>query len=145
MGKEKNALLEKGIAIAVDAHAGQVDKAGRPYILHPLHLMLQMDEAEAQLTAVLHDVVEDSDITLADLAGLGFPDSVLTALNLLTHRRGVPYDEYIDAIAANPLATRVKLADLTHNMDIRRLAVVTKKDTERMAKYARAVDRLRRE
>jgi guanosine-3',5'-bis(diphosphate) 3'-pyrophosphohydrolase len=131
-------LLEKAIRIAVEAHAGQVDKAGRPYILHPLTLMMQMESDEARIVAVLHDVIEDTDVTAADLAAAGFPDAVLAALALLTHRKGVPYEEYIQQIKRDPLATQVKLADLAHNLDIRRLTAVTAKDRARCAQYIRA-------
>lgn len=135
-------LLEKAIALAVTAHAGQRDKADSPYILHPLHLMLQMESDEERITAVLHDIVEDTTVTFDELAELGLPDSVLTALRLLTHETAVSYDDYIVAIKPNDLARRVKLADLSHNMDIRRLETPTDKDWERLTKYRRAWDML---
>jgi (p)ppGpp synthase/HD superfamily hydrolase len=132
--------LEKAIEIAFQAHKGDVDRAGQPYILHPLHVMMQMDSEEAQITAVLHDVVEDSDITLADLADSGFSTGVIDALALLTHdRESVAYEYYIAAIKGNPLAEKVKLADLENNMDIRRLqAPLSEEDLERLNKYRRA-------
>lgn len=137
-------LLERAIAIALQAHAGEVDKTGHPYVLHPLRLMLSMETEVEMVTAVLHDVVEDSSTTLADLEAEGFPDEVLTALALLTHdQAGTPYEAYIAAIKENPLARRVKLADLTHNMDVRRLpAPLTTKDWGRLEKYRRAYDLL---
>jgi (p)ppGpp synthase/HD superfamily hydrolase len=131
--------LEKAIALAVDAHAGQVDKAGRPYILHPLRLMLQMETEAEMITAVLHDVVEDTAVTLDELRALGFPETVLAALALLTHHTAdTGYDEYIAAIKPDPLARRVKLADLAHNMDVRRLPELTLKEWGRLEKYRRA-------
>ena len=135
-------LLEKAIALAVEAHAGQFDKAGNPYILHPLHLMLQMETENERITAVLHDIVEDTAVTMDDLANLGFPPAVLAALDLLTHDPAVPYDDYILQVKANPLARCVKLADLAHNMDIRRLKNPTEKDWSRLAKYRQAWDML---
>lgn len=132
-------LIEKAIVLAVEAHAGQVDKQERPYILHPLRLMLQMETEEEMVTAVLHDVIEDTPITLAQLREMGFPETVLAALELLTHKTAeTPYEEYIAAIQQNPLACKVKLADLSHNMDIRRLPTLTLKDWGRLEKYRRA-------
>jgi (p)ppGpp synthase/HD superfamily hydrolase len=131
-------LVDRAIAIAVQAHAGQTDKAGRPYILHPLHLMLQMNSDEEMITAVLHDVVEDTGITLDDLAKEGFPPVVLEALTLLTHDDDTPYDDYVARLKHHPLARRVKIADLEHNMDVRRLITVREKDLQRLHKYQRA-------
>ncbi len=132
-------LLEQAIVLAVESHAGQVDKAERPYILHPLYLMLQMETEEEMITAVLHDIIEDTTITLAQLRQMGFPETVLAALELLTHKTAeTPYEEYIAAIKTNPLACKVKLTDLSHNMDIRRLPTVTLKDWGRLEKYRRA-------
>ena len=135
-------LLEKAIALAVEAHAGQRDKAGNPYILHPLHLMLQMETEDERITAVLHDIVEDTAVTMDDLTKLGFPPTILDALRLLTHDPAVPYDDYILQLKANSLARHVKLADLAHNMDIRRLKNPTDKDWARLAKYRQAWDML---
>lgn len=139
MNEKTNALLEKAIAIAVRAHAGHVDRYGQPYILHPLHLMMQMDSPAARMVAVLHDVVEDTEVTLADLQAAGFPAEVLEAVSLLTHdREQVPYEAYVAGIKPHPLARKVKLADLQHNMDIRRLPHLEPKDLERLQKYHRA-------
>lgn len=136
--------LEKAIRIALEAHAGETDKAGRPYILHPLRLMLQMETDEEMMTAVLHDVVEDSNVTFDDLRREGFPEPVLAALQLLTHDRSrVGYEDYVAAIKPNPLARKVKLADLAHNMDLRRLpAQITVLDFGRLAKYRLAWETL---
>ncbi len=130
-------LLEKAISVALEAHKGATTRSGRPYILHPLHLMLQMDSEEEMITAVLHDVVEDSDITLDDLAAMGFSTAVIEALALLTHNKdNVSYEAYIEGIKSNPLAVRVKLADLTHNMNVRRLPnPLSQRDLERLQKY----------
>ena len=132
-------LVEKAIALAVEAHAGEVDKQGKPYILHPLRLMMQMETAEEMITAVLHDVVEDTALTLEDLRQQGFPEGVLEALSLLTHdTASTSYEEYVAAIKPNPLARKVKLADLAHNMDVRRLPEMGLKDYGRLEKYRRA-------
>lgn len=129
-------ILEKAILLAVQAHAGQLDKAGQPYISHPLRLMTQMDSEKAQLVALLHDVLEDTPTTLNDLQQLGLPEDVLTAIQLLTHdKANEPYKVYVRRLKANPLARQVKLADLQDNMNIRRLSQVTTKDGERLNKY----------
>lgn len=133
-------LLERAIALALEAHRGQVDRYGRPYILHPLYLMSQMESLAEMVTAVLHDVVEDTDYTLEDLQEqLGIGEEIATAVALLTHdKQATPYDEYVSRLKSNPIACRVKLADLRHNMDIRRMDEVRPKDMERLNKYRRA-------
>lgn len=137
-------LVEKAISLAVEAHAGEVDKQGKPYILHPLHLMMQMETAEEMITAVLHDVIEDTALTLEDLRQYGFPEVVLDALALLTHdTASTSYEEYVAAIKPNPLACKVKLADLAHNMDVRRLPEMGMKDYGRLEKYRHAWDMLK--
>ncbi len=138
-------MLEKAVALAVEAHKGQLDKSGQTYILHPLRLMLQMDSEAEMITAVLHDVVEDSPWELEHLREMGFSDEVLEALALLTHdTAALSYDNYIQRIKGNPLARRVKLADLSHNLDIRRLpAPLSMKDMGRLAKYRGAWESLR--
>lgn len=136
-------LLERAIEIAVEAHAGQTQKNGTPYILHPLYLMLQMEDEEAQIVAVLHDVVEDTELTIADLQAEGFSDEVVVAISLLTRQKGMSYEQFIEEIAYNELARRVKLADLEHNMDIRRLPMpMLEKDFERLMQYREAHERL---
>lgn len=132
-------LLEHAIAIALDVHSSQRDRYGRPYILHPLHVMLQMDSQEEMTAAVLHDVVEDSDMALDDLRAHGFPEKILQAVDLLTHdKSAMSYDEYVRRLKPNPIARKIKLADLQHNMDIRRLRNVGPNDAARLEKYHRA-------
>jgi (p)ppGpp synthase/HD superfamily hydrolase len=129
-------LLEKAIALAVAGHAGQLDKANRPYILHPLRLMMRMREEKAQIVAVLHDLVEDTETTLEDLRLQGFPEEILAALDRLTHRESEDYESYILRIKDNPLASLVKLRDLEDNMDIRRLNhSPSERDWLRLKKY----------
>ena len=138
-------LLERAIAIAVEAHTGQTQKNGDPYILHPLHLMMQMSTEAERICAVLHDVVEDTEWTLTDLQLEGFPDEILVAVGLLTRQKGMSYEQCIEEIRPNPLARAVKLADITHNMDIRRLPQVTDRDFDRLIEYRAAWERLQEE
>jgi hypothetical protein len=135
MNKEQQ--LEKAISIAVEAHSGQYDKGGKPYILHPLHLMNQlMFDMQLATIAVLHDAVEDSDLTVDILWDQGFSDRVCNALALLTHKPEQDYlTDYIYGICENYDAIRVKRKDLEHNSDITRLKGVSMKDLERMCKY----------
>ena len=133
-------MTRRAMCLACDAHQGQVDKAGFPYIHHPLHLAEQMDDELSCTVALLHDTVEDTSITLEDLAAQ-FPSEVVEALALLTHAPGQDYFDYVRAIKENPLATKVKLADLNHNSDTTRCAG-TSIPAERIAgwqeKYAKA-------
>jgi len=138
-------MLSEAIGIAARAHAGQVDKGKKPYILHPLRAMLNYcschDEA-TQICAVLHDVVEDTDITLDDLRAEGFSEEVLVALDHLTKRAGESYEDFISRVLQNKIACRVKIADLADNMDLMRIPNPTAKDKERLKKYAIAADRI---
>ena len=133
-------ILEKALSVALKAHAGQVDKVGQPYILHPLRVMLRTSGHEARVVALLHDVIEDSGgvVELRDLRRLGFADTVVTAVDALTHRPGETYAAYIRRAAANPLARTVKIADLEDNMTFRRIHRLLHKDRARMARYQRA-------
>jgi (p)ppGpp synthase/HD superfamily hydrolase len=138
------ATLERAIAIAALAHKGQVDKAGAPYVLHPLRMMLAVKTPEARIAAVLHDVVEDTAVTLEELKGEGFPASVLEAVDALTKREGEDYEAFIRRVAPNPIAREVKLADLRDNSDLSRIAEPTERDRERIRKYQRAIAYLER-
>jgi hypothetical protein len=131
--------LERAVAIAAEAHAGQLDKAGAPYILHPLRLMLEMETAEERIAAVLHDVVEDTDWTLKRLRGEGFSPAVVEAVDALTRRDGETYEAFVLRAGRNPIGRRVKLADLRDNCDLSRIAHPTRKDLDRVAKYERAI------
>lgn len=129
--------------IAERAHAGQVDKAGKPYIGHPAHVAVSVEGDKAKAVAWLHDVVEDTPMTFDDLRAAGIDDEVLAALELLTHDKTVPYMEYVAAIRENDLARTVKLADLAHNSDLSRLPEVTDADLQRVEKYRQAMGLLR--
>jgi hypothetical protein len=136
-------LLGKAVAIAAEAHQKQFDKSGRlPYILHPVRMMLRGQTIAERIVAVLHDVVEDTPWTLEQLGAAGFPDDVLAAIDCLTRRPEETYDEFIDRILTNPLATRVKRYDLEDNMDVTRLDTLTQKDLERLQRYHRAHQRV---
>ena len=130
-------------AIAERAHAGQVDKAGKPYIGHPAHVAVSVEGDKAKAVAWLHDVVEDTPMTFDDLRAAGIDDEVLAALELLTHDKTVPYMAYVAAIRENDLARTVKLADLAHNSDLSRLPEVTDADLQRVEKYRQAMGLLR--
>ena len=132
-------MTNRAMKLAYEAHQGQYDKSGLPYVFHPFHLAEQMDTEETVTVALLHDVVEDTDYTLTDLRNMGFPDSVMEALALMTHDPAVPYMEYVKQIKNNDIARPVKLADLTHNSDLSRLPAVTEKDLERVEKYRNAI------
>lgn len=138
-------LTNKAMRIAYKAHAGQFDKSQVPYIFHPYHLAEQMKTEHEVIVALLHDVLEDTDITLTDLQQEGFPCDVLEALRLLTHDRSVPYLEYIAGLKDNPLAKKVKMADLRHNSDVTRLEGIDEEAGKRLKKYGAALQLLQNE
>ena len=113
----KTATLEDAVSIAAQAHCGQKDKAGSPYLLHPLRMMMQMKSETAMIVAVLHDVVEDSDWTLEQLRERGFSEEVLTAIDCVTNRTGENYEQFIERAQTNPIAREVKIDDLEDNMN----------------------------
>ena len=135
-------MTKKALILCFEAHKEQSDKSGMPYVFHPFHLAEQMQDEESTIVALLHDVIEDTEYTLDDLRKMGFNDSVLAAINLMTHEDGVPYMDYVEKIKANPIAKTVKLADLRHNSDMTRLDVVTPRDQERAEKYLAAINLL---
>lgn len=135
-------MLDKAILIATKSHQGQIDKAGQPYILHPLRVMFSRKNETERICAVLHDVIEDTDITLDYLRREGVSEEILIALDALTRRDSETYDEFIDRIINNNIASHVKLADLCDNMDILRIKNPTKKDYERIEKYSKAAERI---
>ncbi len=139
---KKGELLGKAIVFATNAHAGQFDRGGKPYILHTLSVMRFTEEEfgfdeELLAIAVLHDTVEDTKTTWKDLNDEGFTERMILALKALTKVNGQTYDEYQEGVFANVDAMKVKMNDLRHNSDIRRLKGVTEKDIERLAKYSR--------
>lgn len=131
-------LTKKALKLCFEAHKYQLDKSGMPYVFHPFHLAEQMEDEISTVCALLHDVVEDTSYTLKDLEEMGYPAEVIEVLALLTHDEPVPYMEYVRKIAQNPIARKVKLADLAHNSDLTRLDEVDEKARKRVAKYAEA-------
>ena len=132
-------LSKKALQICFNAHKDQLDKSGLPYVFHPFCLAEQMDDEISVICALLHDVVEDTDISFDDLKKEGFPDSVIEVLSLLTHANEVPYMDYVKAIAKNPIAKKVKIADLKHNSDLSRLNFVDEYALKRNQKYLEAL------
>jgi len=135
-------MTKKALRIAYDAHKEQVDKAGIPYIFHPFHLAEQMETEDEVIVALLHDVVEDTGITLEDLYEHGFSKNVLDAISLLTHNDGSEYMDYIQKIKPNQLAKKIKLADLRHNSDRARVDFpdnVNERMSSRWEKYENAI------
>ena len=136
------ALTKQALKLCFEAHKEQVDKTGLPYVFHPFHLAEVMEDEYTTIIALLHDVVEDTDYTLEDLKDMGYPQEVIDALKLLTHEKDVPYMEYVKQIKKNPLATKVKLADLKHNSDMTRLDVIDDYAIKRNEKYKKAIELL---
>ncbi len=131
--------LEHAIALAIQAHQGQVDKAGQPYILHPLRVMFRLSGETEQIVGVLHDVIEDSDLTPDDLRRHGYSEEIITALEHVTRRPDETYEEFVQRSRQHPIACRVKQADLEDNMDVRRLSnPPSPQDLQRLARYRRA-------
>jgi len=134
---KKGEMLGKMLVLVANAHAGQFDRGGNPYILHPLKVMhyLKTDDEELMCIALGHDVIEDTTVTYKDLREAGISERVIHGIAALTKMPGLTYEEYKQGVFGNVDAMRVKLADLRHNTDIRRLKGVTEKDIARMAKY----------
>ena len=128
-------LSEKAFEIAKKAHAGQKDKAGVEYILHPMTVASKMHTDVERAVAYLHDVVEDTNVSLSDLCKAGMTEEIVRAVDAITKREGEPYDSYILRLSQNPLAVKVKIADMEHNSDISRIKNPTREDIERSKKY----------
>lgn len=131
--------LERAVAIAAKAHAGQVDKAGEPYILHPLRVMLRCTNHDAKIAGVLHDVVEDTPWTFKRLRAEGFSKAVIDGVRGVTKRKGEKYDAFVRRAMEHPVSREVKRADLIDNMDMTRLKSVTAKDKKRLERYRKAL------
>ncbi len=130
---------KKALKLCFEAHKDQFDKSGLPYVFHPFHLAEQMQDEDTTVVALLHDVAEDTQITLDEIAQMDFGDAVMEALALLTHQEDVPYMDYVRAIKPHPIARTVKLADLRHNSDLSRLDEVNEKALKRREKYLQAM------
>lgn len=134
--------LDNAIELACKAHKGQVDKAGQPYILHPLRLMLKFKNTQEQIVAVLHDTIEDSDMTLKDLANYGFSELILDALDCLSKRENEGYEEFIKRILPNDLAKKIKIEDIKDNLDLTRIESINNEDLKRVSKYHNSLQAL---
>lgn len=132
-------MINTALTIATKAHEGQVDKAGIDYIQHPLFVASQVKTEQEKTVALLHDVIEDSNVTAADLLATGLPNEVVTAVQILTKGKDQNYQEYLEKVKSNNLARVVKLADLKHNSDLSRLKSVTDIDYDRVEKYKNAI------
>lgn len=130
--------LERALEIAFQGHKGQRERNGRPYILHPLRVMLQQKTEKAMIVAILHDLVEDTQWTLEQLTAEKFSQEIIQAVDAMTHREDESYEDYLLRVKENPLAVQVKLADLKDNTDITRLKEITEKDFGRLKKYHNA-------
>lgn len=135
-------MTRKAIKFCVKAHDGQLDKSGLPYMLHPIHVAELMDDELSVCTALLHDVVEDTPYTIEDIKKEGFPEAVTEAVRILTKSRDMEYMDYIKRVKTNPLAVKVKLADIEHNSDLTRVPVVSEADIMRNKKYKKAKEYL---
>ena len=135
---KKGKLIALSTEIAIEAHEGHVDKAGAPYISHPLRVAAKMKSVASKAAAILHDVVEDSNFTFADLSARGIPEDVVIAIEHLTHRPGEPYGDYIIRAGENPISREAQIGDLEDNMDITRLPEIGSADIDRLNKYLRA-------
>lgn len=135
-------MTKKAIKLIFEKHKGQVDRAGIPYVNHPLHVAEQMQDENTTIVALLHDVVEDTDTTFAELEEMGFNEEIISALKLLTHDKNVDYFEYVQEVGKNEIARKVKLKDLEHNMDLTRLDNVTNEDLLRVEKYVKSYNYL---
>lgn len=130
-----NEQFQIALELAVEKHKNQTDKAGNPYILHPLHVMENVNSKEGKIVAILHDIIEDTDVTEDYLLKIGLSKRIVDAVIALTRSEDIDYQEYIKNLGSNPLAKEVKLADLEHNMDLKRLPTLEEKDLERNRKY----------
>ena len=137
-------LIELSLRLALEAHAGQRDRAGDPYILHPMRVMVGVEGDAARAAALLHDVVEDSATSLDDLHRAGLPEAVVGAIDALTKRNGEDYDAYLDRVIADPIARKVKRSDVRDNLRIERLTEVGEGDVARLNRYLGALRRLQR-
>lgn len=134
--------IELAISVALNAHKGQLDKGGHPYILHPLAVMNRVESMEEKIVAVLHDVIEDTEVTLEQLRELGFSEEIIKAISLLTRSKEDSYEKFIEKTTTNAIARNVKIADIQENMNLSRIKNPTEHDYMRLEKYRKAIERL---
>ncbi len=135
----ENELLILAIRLAVEAHGYQMNKDGTPYILHPIRLMMAAENPTDKAVAILHDTIEDTDLTLDQLRAMNIPDKIINAVDCLTKRDGEEYEAFLYRLSFNPIAVRVKLLDLYDNIDVTRLPELGEWELKRTAKYHRAI------
>lgn len=133
-----NELSDLALQIAIRAHKGQKDKSGRDYIMHPIRVAERCKSPKAKIVALLHDTIEDTDVTTDYLREQGFPEEIIEGVLSVTKREGETYEDFVRRAAQNPIGKEVKKADLEDNMDVRRLKEITDKDVEQLRKYLRA-------
>lgn len=136
-------LTKKAMQLMFEKHKNQIDKAGIPYVFHPMHVAEGMKDEYTTIVGLLHDVVEDTDVTFEQLSEMGFPEEVIEALRCLTHDKNVDYYDYVKKVGENPIARPVKIRDLEHNSDLTRLEEITPEDLEREEKYKRCIEYLK--
>ena len=136
-------LVGKAIDISYNAHKGQYDKAGKPYVTHPIYVASKMKTNEEIIVALLHDVIEDTKLTIEDLIEEGFCEETIKAVEAITRKPEEEYFQYIKRVKENPLARKIKIEDLKHNMDLKRIENPTEKDLARVDKYSKALEILR--
>ena len=134
--------IEIAIAIALKAHKGQRDKGGNPYILHPIAVMNRVETIEEKIVAVLHDVIEDTEVTLEQLREQGFSEEIIEAIHLLTRSEKDSYEEFIEKTIKNRISKNVKIADINENMNLARINELTEIDYKRLEKYRKALEML---
>ena len=140
MNTVEQSMVDLALSIARKAHEGQLDKAEVDYIEHPIYVASQVDTEEEKAVALLHDVIEDSPVSAEGLLQAGLPETVVTAVQVLTKKKEQDYQTYLETVKKNPLARVVKSSDLKHNSDLSRLSSITEKDRERLKKYKKAID-----
>lgn len=145
MEKNLEEQLEEAIKLASIKHYGQVDKANKPYILHLLYVMNNVSDLNVKIVGILHDILEDTDITRNDLLNYGFSEDIVISVEVLTKSKNQKYMEYIENIKSNNIARKVKLIDLKHNMDLTRLSEISDEDLKRTMKYFEAYEKLSNE
>ncbi|MBQ9216408.1 MAG: GTP pyrophosphokinase [Prevotella sp.] len=133
-----NELYDLALRIAIEAHKGQTDKSGREYVMHPIRVAERCKNVKAKIVALLHDTIEDTDVTPDSLRGDGFPEEIINGILSVTKREGEAYEDFVSRAAQNPIGREVKIADLEDNMDVRRLEELTDEDVARLRKYLQA-------
>lgn len=139
-----NAFLEKALKLAIEAHKGQTDLSGLSYILHPLNVMFKVKSEKAKIVAILHDIIEDTPITIFILQDLGFSNEIIEAIELLTRKKSQDYFEYIEILSQNYLAREVKIADLEHNLDVIRFKKFGLFESTQITKHHKALKLIQR-